>query len=432
MSAAEHIVAEDLEHAWLNFELDLPLPPLPAGQPNPFYVRRPGNPTSRLERELLRPYRNPPKYFFSGHRGCGKSTELQQLAVAPRILEKYWPVHFTIRDEADIYDLDFKDVLLSIGSRLYRAYVEDGGKLPAELLRELDGWRGKVEEVVKTNLNGRISEMGVEAGLKNFFATAGVKMKLEPKTRSELRQVFERNLSELVDVVNKIAAAIHAERKRPPLVLIDDLDKPDLEVSRKIFYDHREIMLQPTCPIVYTVSSPLFYSPEFQAIRDRAIFLPNVRLSSLGRPEQRDREGFRTMREFVHKRMVGDLIANDALDEVVRLSGGLFREAARLMRSSIDRAASSGREKIELEDVHAAAAEIRGEYRRFLTRDQRALLRDLRQHHQVRDPEKIGPLLQILAALEYANGEPWWNVHPVLEPLLDEDENELVDGQEGS
>jgi len=41
-------------------------------------------------------------------------------------------------------------------------------------------------------------------------------------------------------------------------VLIDDLDKPDLELAKKIFHDRREIMLQPNCAIVYTISSALF------------------------------------------------------------------------------------------------------------------------------------------------------------------------------
>ena len=72
----EYTQATDLDYAWLNFELDLPLEPMPDGSPNPFYVNRPGNPTSRLERELTRPYRQPPRQFFSGPRGRGKSNIL--------------------------------------------------------------------------------------------------------------------------------------------------------------------------------------------------------------------------------------------------------------------------------------------------------------------------------------------------------------------
>ena len=416
----EYITANDLDRAWLNFELDLPLEPMPGGKSNPFYVDRPGNPTARLERELLREYRQTPKYFFSGHRGCGKSTELRRLAVNPNILTRYWPIHFSIRDEADINNLDFRDVLLAIGGRLYRDYRKAGRKLPEQLVKELDAWRGQVQTEVKTIIAGQVSESEIEAGLDAFFANASLKVKLEPVTRTELRQVFERNLSGLIDVINKIALAILAREKRPPLVLIDDLDKPDLDRGREIFYSHRETMLQPNVPIVYTVSSPLFYSPEFQAIRDRAVFLPNVKLHEQGQPGSRDPEGYRTMRMFVHKRLHPDLIADDALEAAVHISGGLFREMARVMRIAIDRASAAGRGQVGLEDAQKAEQEIRGEYRRFLTREQRAVLRDVCNYNRYDEPDKIAPLLQMLAVLEYANGEPWCDVHPALHKLLEE------------
>jgi hypothetical protein len=414
----EYIRAEDMDRAWLNFELDLPLEPMPDGSRNPFYVDRPGNPTARLEDELLGPFRQPPKYFFSGHRGCGKSTELRRIAVNPDILSHYYPIHFTIRDEADINNLDFKDVLLAMGGRMYRTYNERGGKLPDQLERELDGWRGKVmEEVIRAD---RLAGFEVEGGLGAFFATVGLKMKLEPATRHVLRQVIERDVTGLVQAINDIAAAILAREKRTPLVLIDDLDKPDLERAKEIFHGHRETMLQPNCAIVYTVSSPLFYSSEFEAIRDRAVFLPNVKLHAQG-AGRKDRDGYATMREFVRRRLNPELVAPRALDEAVRVSGGVFREMARVMRSAVQRARKQGR--IETAHVYSAEAEIRGEYRRILTVEQRALLKRVHTRNRLDEPDKIAPLLQILAVLEYANGEPWCDVHPALVELLEETAN---------
>jgi len=71
----EFIIAEDLDLAWSNFE---PFYPLPAN--SPFHVERKGKPLNKLIRALLRQHRQSPKYFFSGHRGCGKSKELNRLA----------------------------------------------------------------------------------------------------------------------------------------------------------------------------------------------------------------------------------------------------------------------------------------------------------------------------------------------------------------
>ena len=422
MPGFEYVIAGDFDRAWLNFELDLPLEPGPLGAANPFYVDRPGNPTTRLERALSRPFRRPPKFFFSGHRGCGKSTELRRIAVNPKVCVRYWPVHFTIRDEADVNNLDYKDVLLAIGGKMFRQFQKESDKLDEQLLKELDAWRGKVEKAV-TITSGRVVEGELGGKLSAFFAEAGVKVKLEPRTREELRQVIERDVTGLLNVLNIIAISIQAHTGRLPLVLIDDLDKPDLPLAQAMFHDHREAMTQPQCAIVYTVSSALFYAAAFEAIRDRAYFLPNVRLHPHGQPGQQEPQGYQAMRAFVHKRMQPDLITAEALDEAVRAGGGVFREMGRVMRHAIDRAMEAGRGQIALKDVRRAEAEIRGEYRRILTGEQRDFLRQVRHDNRLRDPDKAAPLLQLLALLEYANDEPWYDAHPALYPLLDEDES---------
>jgi hypothetical protein len=424
MQPSDFQQADDLETAWLNFEPDLPLKPGPNGEAHPFYVSRPDNPANRLRRILLRRYYNPPKLFFSGHRGCGKSTELARLAADPDIRRKYLPIHFSIRDEADINNLDFRDVLLIIGGQLYRQYRAQGGRLPKTMLKELDQWHGRVEERVQTVLVGRISEAQLDAGLDSFFAKLSAKIKLEPATRHELHQVFERDVTGLIDVINKITTAVQAREKRPPLVLIDDLDKPSLEVARGIFYERREIMLQPICPIIYTVSSPLFYAPEFQAIRDAAVFLPNIKLHPQGDPRQPNEQGYETLHQVVQRRMRPQLMADQALDSAASMSGGVFRELIRIMRNALDRAVEAGHERVELDDVAGAVAEIRGEYRRILTAEQRRILVRVYQTNRLDEPDQVAPLLQLLAVLEYANGEPWCDIHPALEKLLDESSDE--------
>lgn len=381
---------------------------------------RPGNTLARLENALIRPHQQPPKYYFSGHRGCGKSTEMYRLAASPRIQAKFWPVHFSVRELADINDLDFKDVLLLIGGQLFSQYQERGSKkLDEQLLKELDAWQGEIEIYRTTQQAGRISGE-LEAKLSAVFAELTSKIKLEPKTRQEIRQHFDRNITGLIDVINTIASAITAKEGKPPLVLIDDLDKPDLAIARAIFYERGSIMQRPVCPIVYTVSSPLFYSPEFSAIRGQAFFLPNVKLHPQKQLKDRDGDGYYTLRQFVLYRMAKELITDEALDLAVAMSGGVFREMAYVMRGAIDQALANERTVIAREDVERAAAEIRASYWRILTGEQRQLLQEIRTNNMVEDPEKVGTLLQLLAVLEYQNGEPWYDAHPVLYKMLDD------------
>ena len=414
--------ANDFDRAWLNFELDLPLRPTSDGKANPFYVNRPENPLSELKDALLAPFYKPPKFFFSGHRGCGKSTELLHLLGDQEIQKKYWPINFSIRQDADIIDLDFRDVLLAIGGRLFREYRQAGGELPDHLLKELDGWKGKIEQEIETIKEGRIST-SIGADVDAFFVNAGLRMKLEPAKRVEIRQTFEKDITGLIAVINAISSAIYAKEGRYPLVLIDDLDKPELEKARAIFHDHREIMTQPSCAIVYTVSSALFYSKEFDAIRDQAIFLPNINLFSRFYNRLSDEDisqpGHRTLKKFIDLRMSSSLIDGKALRLAIEYSGGVFREMARIMRTSIGRARRRKASLIEVEDIEWSAAEIRNEYRRILDREDIKLLRLINKTKRLEYVDRLRPLLQLLAILEYRDVDNWCDIHPVLRKLID-------------
>jgi hypothetical protein len=419
MEDIKYEVAHNLDEAWLNFEPDIPIRPL-AGGPNPFYVQRPDNESERLKRGLLRPYYRPPKRFLSGHNGCGKSTELYRLAADTEINTKYWPVHFSIRHEADINSLDFKDVLLIIGTQLYIQYQDKSGKkLSHELLAELEAWRGKIEEEITSLRAGRM-EGGLEARLSAGIAEIASKIRLEPKTRHEIRQVIERDINGLIEVINKITADIEAREKRPPLILIDDLDKPDLDTARGIFFERGQIMLRPTCPIIYTITSSLFYTPGFKLLDAEATFLPNVKLHDRDDQAARNAEGYYTLRTFVHRRMEANLITDEALDLAAKMSGGVFRELTRLMRSGIDLTLADGRTCIEVVDMQGAAAEIRDFYWRTLTAESRQILQHVRQYHEMPERgEREAELLKMLAVLEYANRVKWYDIHPVLHDLLD-------------
>jgi len=420
MSNFDYIVATDFDRAWLNFELDLPLKPTRDGLRNPFYIDRPENPISELIDALVAPFYRPPKFFFSGHRGCGKSTELLHLMGNAEIQKKYWPINFSIREETDIIDIDFRDVLLALGGRLYREYRKNGGDLSEKLLKELDGWKGRVEKKVTTILDGRLSNFELGASIDAFFANAGLKMKLEPATRVELRQTVETDITGLIAIINHIVAAIYSTERRIPLILIDDTDKPDLERARTIFHDRREIMLQPNCAIVYTVSSALFYSKEFDAIRDQALFLPNINLHPTQQPDNHLATGYETLKRFVSVRMDLGLIQSDALELAITYSGGVFRELARVLRTSIGNARRRKAAQIEACDVEWSANEIRNEYRRILDREDMKFLKKIKDSKNLEYHERLRPLLQLLAVLEYRDEENWCDVHPVLRKMLND------------
>ncbi len=311
-------------------------------------------------------------------------------------------------------------MLLAIGGRLFREYKRKGGELPDQLLKELNSWKGKVEKEISTIQEGRLSSVEMSASIDAFFATAGLKTKLEPATRIELRQVIESDITGLLAIINHIATTIYTKEHLIPLLLIDDMDKPDLEKARAIFHDRREIIMQPNCAIVYTVSSALFYSKEFDSIRDQALFLPNINLHPPMNPNVHNEEGYNTMRRFIHVRMLPDLIEDSALENAITYSGGVFRELARVIRTAIGSARRRNARKIEVADIEWAATEIRNEYRRILDKEDIKFLRKVAENNHLEYSDRLRPLTQLLAILEYRNGENWCDIHPVLRKLLND------------
>jgi hypothetical protein len=163
----------------------------------------------------------------------------------------------------------------------------------------------------------------------------------------------------------------------------------------------------------------LFYTKEFEAIRDQAIFLPNIKLHPHTEPEVPDRDGYLTLRQFVNVRMTPNLIDSQALEQAISYSGGVFREMARIMRTAIGRARRRKSARVENVDVEWASTEIRNEYRRILDEADIELLKRVHQQNHLEYDERLRPLLQLLAILEYRNGENWCDIHPVLRKLIE-------------
>jgi hypothetical protein len=90
------------------------------------------------------------------------------------------------------------------------------------------------------------------------------------------------------------------------------------------------------------------------------------------------------------------------------------------MRTAIGRARRRKAGKLDVSDVEWAAAEIRNEYRRILDKDDLKLLKKVSENNRMEYNERLRPLLQLLALLEYRDGENWCDVHPVLRKLLDD------------
>jgi histone H3/H4 len=411
--------ASNLDEAWINFD---PYTPLPAG--SPFYVDRPGNPLSFLKWALLRSHELPrsPKYFFSGHRGSGKSTELNRLAADTDVRRQFVIIYYSIRDFADVNDLDHLDILFTMGAQMFLQYTDEedgyGKKLPGALLDELQGLRGRI--MSRARITDKQAEAASDVGLKAFFLNAMLKIKQEETSRREIRQELQPAVTDWIRQINLIASTISAQEKKQVLVMIDDLDKPPLEAAKAIFHGYVTLLSQPAFPVIYTVPLAVFFHREFVAISEGRRLLPSIKLHKREDRQQRDAGGFSTMKNMIFKRIEEDLIDQKALEEVIRLSGGVMRDMARLIQIAVDYALDAGRAQIHEQDVTRAGAELRNDFRRMLSGEDIELLRQVFSSQELTNPDQLAPLLYISAVIEYLNNESWVDVHPIVIPLLAE------------
>ncbi len=408
------MIAKDLDAAYINFDPTQPLPSV-----SEYYVKRKHNPLEQIKRDLLRSNTHQPKFLFSGHRGSGKSTELNRLIAYPEIQEKYFTVQYSVRDVLDTAGLDYTDLLVSIGAQIFIKADEAKLKMRDKIVDQLNGWKSLIDVEQE---EGTTIGAGVDAGLSNFFSKLLLKLKLEYVTRQKIREKVAGRISELMDIIDLITMEVELVTGKKVLVVIDDLDKPDLKIANEIFYKMHPWLVQPKCGIIYTIPIALHYSADFGQVKSaftENYVLPNVTINKYEDREPNE-DGYAIMKEFVQKRMSLDLIEEDALEYAIAMSGGVFREMARIIRKSADSAVARDDKVIEKSDVEDAESDIRNEFRRMLTTEDYMNLREICGKRELKGSDKCSPLLHNLSVIEYRNKHNWCDVHPAIIPLLEE------------
>jgi len=401
--------AVDLDKAYVNFDPARPLPGTSG-----FYIQRPNNPLDAMKRDLLRDSLVPQKFLFSGHRGSGKSSELNKLMEYREIKDKYFIVHYSVKEVLDPAGLDYTDLLLSIGAQIFIKATEDSKlKLKQGLLDELKKWMGAIES--QESIEDK-SEIEIGAELKILQA----KLKTGYTSRIDIRKTIEARLPEFTRVTDLIIAEVEQEKEKKIIVAIDDLDKPDLEVARKLFYERQSSLTLPKCAIIYTIPIALLYSSESGQVRQtftESYVLPNVTITK-GTDRRLNEEGRTVMKGLVEKRMSLDLIKPEALNHAIDTSGGVFREMARIIRMAADNAIARGEGTIYKQDVLKAESSIRNEFRRMLQTKDYEKLAEIYKTRELKGSDVCADLLHNLSILEYQNDENWCDVHPAVIPLL--------------
>lgn len=391
----------------------------PVSASSSFYVDRPDNPMEELKTNLM----TSPGYdkiLFSGHMGCGKSTELNRFSVLPEIRNRFFVIKYSISDILNIIDIDYIDFLLSFAAYLYIKASDAGVSFTSETLKILERWI-KYFKGSYADWEDEKKASGTAKKIYNFFNRVSVILLRELALRDKVRETIQRNINGLVNVINTLITSIDvALDDKELLVIIDDLEKiPDIQKAEELFISAGTYMTTPRCKIIYTVPIALYYSIKFKQMTGTfgtSYFLPNIKV--------RDKEGTGVldpsgcMREFLKKRIDPGRIREDAADLIIENSAGVAREFVRILKNSCIKAMSKGRDVIDTETVNAVLAELRNEYQRGLEKRHIEVLKSVLNDQPIDDHETLMELFHSKVILEYLNGDRWTDINPIVKPLI--------------
>lgn len=370
------------------------------------------------------------KLLFMGHKGSGKSTEI--VNISDKLKDKYEIITFSIAQEIEIMGIEYIDVIFVIMSQIIDFLEKnDDIKVNKKLVEELTSYWTKEEVFEKIISDETDFEAGGKAGLsllKKISVYGKGVLRTGMESKHIIRTIVEPKISYLILLINSIIDEINnqllSDKNKELLIIIEDLDKLELEDARKIFVFHRKTILSIKAKMILSFPIYMIYTPDYSVIRDdfaECVLFSMIKVRNMdGTPYN---PGIDVLKEIVYKRMNAELITDEALEYVVRKSGGAIRDIFEMLKQAAFYCLEDEEHanQITIDDIKIVETGLKATYERFITsEDHINRLLDI-----YRDPQPnyadviLSDLLRTLSVIEY-NGTRWCGVHPMLVDFLSE------------
>lgn len=365
------------------------------------------------------------KIIFTGHRGCGKSTLLAEFS--KQCDDHYFVVFFSIADTIEMSDVNHINILFAIAVNLMYEAEKRRLQIPRSTRDAFYKW---FSEQTRTEINTLNAESSI--GFELFKIIAG-RLKADALIRDEIKQKFEKKVSDLIARINEIAAVLQLENKKEILVIIDDLDKLELGVVNDIYRDNIKALCLPNFRVIYTIPIAVlrdkFLKPIIETeTNDQTVVMPVLKL--FGKGESREpfpiprTEAVQLFLKILSKRIPEELSEPETLQKLIVYSGGVLRELIRIMneccRICLRLIRREQHALINDEVLEEAVNNLRNDYALPLGKIDYEILQQIYNEFTPEDPKQLEflELLHGLHVLEYRNRQIWYDVHPIVVELL--------------
>ena len=378
---------------------------------------------------------------FSGHRGCGKTTQLLRLQdeLAPRFTSIHVFADETILQDPD---LDYPDLMLWLVDQLVREFDKRKHPLDERLLADVVEWfASRTQEDVKTLRAEATAETEAEASGEAGLYFVNLKMLARIKSmvqgsierRQTIRRELQRYSTDLLSRVNQLldgaARVLERNRKSPDLLIVqDNLDRLGAEPAERLFIENGDLLGKLNAHAIYTAPVRMILSAAANTghIFEHGYTLPMVKVQRKG--GQAFDKGIDALVSVIAKRadykVFGDLKVARYL---ARMSGGSVRDLMRLLFEAQSLARADDKDRIDQASARAAVQRVRVDLERALWPYQSlARVHEAKSlpepasadQHQLQQARAFyADLLIKGVVLEYDGGECWYDVHPIMREI---------------
>jgi hypothetical protein len=380
------------------------------------------------------------RFLFTGHLGCGKSSELKHLSKIIRNETIVFPIYIDFDDYLDRQDVDLEDILLGIITE-----VSTQCKQITIKSDEKTEITAKQSYSLLSSLGKFFADFSVkgEVGLPFDLAKLNIeKLKQNPSLRKDIRQAIKGNskrtlLSELNDLILDLESQLLKHTEFTKLVVIADSlehirkfeDADEGVASQKRFFIDKKEELDIACHVIYTVPLELCYSSYGTELPEKfgkdVFMLPMVKTHKRGNFDEDYELGWIALKKVINNRLkpigitIEDTFEPEALARLIKYSGGNIRYLIRFIQEasiSVDELPidfRAARLSVK-ETINSFARTVREEYWTMLAK------LELSKNQQIENGnDDYAVMLRNLSVLEYINGseddnenDVWFAVNP--------------------
>ena len=368
--------------------------------------------------------------LFTGHIGCGKSSELTRIAQHQQ--DDFLVVEVQIDETAKVEDLDYTDLYLIIIQQVEGALRHQGIRLDESLRKSFEEWFLEItkeqEEVINRSVNVEAeAALGAEAPLlAKFLFKITAQMRGSVTERQRIRQLIKPGTARLKTDTNLLLRDANAKiREKDPakkglLLILDWVDRCPPNIAKHLFFDYAPQLLELNCVIIYTVPianpyaqdgvNPAFGPPHI-------VPMVNVYQYEQDQPDLDDNlDGLNSIVSMIEKRVDVKAVFEQRahLLDMARASGGHVRHMMQMMQAASINALGLSQTKIDADNVTYAAKQLQFQFERSTPRAYYPELARVALHKDFTDDEIGRELLFSTAVLEYNGNNRWVYPHPLI------------------